>query len=1128
MPISRSASPIFESSRACREQQVCRATGPGLTDAFSIFAAARDATDATALAIGEQRLSFGQIAERVRERLCSLNLDASDGGAYPLTGSNTLETLVTLYALLEARVPALLLHPRQTEAERAAVVDAARRAGSIVPTDAAAVIYTSGTTGEPRGAVLTRAALLASAQASAANLGWQEDDCWLLAMPIARVGGLSILTRCLSARRCVALAPAFDARLLPRWIAQQRVTLVSLVPTMLTQCLEANPDWTPPPRLRAILLGGAEASARLLRRAQERRLPIVITYGCTETCSQVASTPYEKRYEAAKCGAGRPLHGAQLRVADGRIEVRGPMLMAGYLGEPALDSQAWFDTGDLGEIDASGYLHVHARRTDLIVSGGENVYPAEVERVLESCAGVAAAGVFGLPDETWGQTVAAALVADAVAPSEQALGDHIVERLAPHKRPRKFCFVPALPQTNAGKLDRQALVAMAGALRPLRPLRGKEPAMHAPTTAPFGSWKSPITAQQVAAGTRPLSAPQIDGGQVYWLEGLAAQGGRVAVVRAGPDGTSAIMTPAPFNVRSRVHEYGGGALLVAGGTLYFSNFADNLVYRQHGESAPEALTGNSLHRHADFMLDTRRQRLVAVREDHSQTGQEARNSLVAIGLEGGERELAGGFDFYAAPRLAPDGRQLAWLCWNHPLMPWEGTELWLADVAADGGLARARRIAGGPDESLCEPLWSRRGELFVVSDRSGWWNLYRVADETLLALCTMQAEFGRPLWVFGQAMFGFTGDDEIVATFIKQGMSKLLRIDLSGGTQHTIDTPFTDLDELRAGPGFVVAVAGSPTAAQQVVRIDATSGAHQVLARSLDELPEAGDLSLPERISYPSRGGRVAHAFFYPPRNRDFVAPTGELPPLIVMSHGGPTSMASSTLRLSVQYWTSRGFALLDVNYGGSSGFGRAYRNLLKGQWGVVDVDDCVAGAVHLADSDRVDGERMAIRGGSAGGFTTLCALAFHRVFKAGASYYGVSDLKALDEDTHKFESRYNTWLVAPPPERERLYAERSPALHADRLSCPVIFFQGLDDKVVLPAQSELMVEALKARGIPVAYLAFEGEGHGFRRKETIQRTLEAEASFYAQVFGFALADAVEGVANQGEARPVFAFAKKC
>ncbi len=436
------------------------------SDALSIFAAARDAGDATALRIGEQSLSFAQLARHVAVRLAELDLRGTT--LYPLIGSNTLETLVTLYALLETRTAALLLHPRHTESERGAVLDAARDAGGSSDPDVAAVIYTSGTSGAPRGVVLTRSALRSSAEASAANLGWEDNDCWLLAMPLARVGGLSIVTRCLAARRAVALAPAFDARLLPDWIAQQRVTLISLVPTMLAKCLAEHPGWTPPSHLRAILLGGAAASPRLLAQAAQRGLPIVITYGCTETCSQVVTTPYLRRYAAASCGAGQALEGVQLRVAGGRIEVRGAMLMSGYLGEPALERDAWFDTGDLGEIDDQGWLHVHARRTDLIVSGGENIYPAEVERVLEICAGVVAAGVFGVADEIWGQTIAAALVVAADAPPDQAIIDHMVAHLAAYKRPRQVCVVPALPHTGAGKLDRQALRDMTAALRPLR------------------------------------------------------------------------------------------------------------------------------------------------------------------------------------------------------------------------------------------------------------------------------------------------------------------------------------------------------------------------------------------------------------------------------------------------------------------------------------------------------------------------------------------------------------------------------------------------------------------------------------------------------------------------------------
>jgi dipeptidyl aminopeptidase/acylaminoacyl peptidase len=628
--------------------------------------------------------------------------------------------------------------------------------------------------------------------------------------------------------------------------------------------------------------------------------------------------------------------------------------------------------------------------------------------------------------------------------------------------------------------------------------------------AAYGTWPSPITAHVVAAGTRPLSAPRIDGPHVCWLEGLAAEGGRVAAVRAAPGEPPVRLTPAPFNVRSRVHEYGGGAWIVVDGVAWFSNFADNLVYRQGSGGDIEPLTSHPRQRHADFEMDARRRRLIAVREDHGAAGAEPRNLLVALPLDGGDgHELVAGADFYAAPRLSPDGSTLAWLCWNHPQMPFVGTELWLADVDVDGRVQRARRIAGSATESLCQPRWSPDGRLHVVSDRSGYWNLYRVDADELHPVCAMAAEFGRAQWVFAQSQYGFHGAHEIIASCIDQGVGRLLRIDLESGRWREIATEFTDFDELRVGPGFVVAVAGSPARPHAVVRIDLDSGAHHVLATSVDDLPDAAYLPAPESLVVPSFDGRVTHAFFYAPANPAHAGPAGERPPLIVTSHGGPTSMSSNSLRLAVRYWTSRGFAVVDVNYGGSTGFGRAYMDALQGQWGVVDVQDCVAVARYLAEQGRVDRKRMAIRGASASGFTTLCALAFHDVFKAGASHFGVSDLAALDADTHKFESRYTAYLVAPPPERDRLYRERSPLAHADRLSCPMIFFQGLDDKVVLPAQSEVMVRALKERGIPVTYLAFEGEGHGFRRLETIRRTLEAELSFYGQVFGFSPADDV-------------------
>jgi dipeptidyl aminopeptidase/acylaminoacyl peptidase len=638
--------------------------------------------------------------------------------------------------------------------------------------------------------------------------------------------------------------------------------------------------------------------------------------------------------------------------------------------------------------------------------------------------------------------------------------------------------------------------------------------MSRPTTAPFGTWKSPLTAERVAAGAKPLSAPRIAGASLVWLEGLPAEGGRVAAMRLLANGQRETITPAPFNVRTRVHEYGGGALAVQGDTLYFSNFADNLVYAQAPGGTPRPLTENKLQRHADFELDASRGRLIAVREDHSAGGHEPSTSLVALPLDPLQpaTTLVSGSDFYAAPRLSPDGKQLAWITWSHPRMPWNGTELWLAEVDAQGRLVNRRPVAGGETESLCQPAWSPAGELFVVSDRTGWWNLYRVRGGELAPLHPMQAEFGQPMWIFGQSLYAFTGPQEMVAACFEGAVSRLFRIDLRSGVASPIATPLTDIKEVRGGLGFVLVHAGAADRPEQIVRIIVETGSHEVVAQAIAQLPDARYLSRPQSIDYPSGKDRIAHGFFYPPANADFRAPEGELPPLVVTSHGGPTSMSTNSLKLSVQYWTSRGFAVLDVNYGGSTGYGRAYMELLKGQWGIVDVEDCVAGARWVAQRGFVDGDRMAIRGGSASGFTTLCALTFHRVFKAGASHFGVSDLAGLDADTHKFESRYTSDLVAPPPQREQLYRERSPILHTDKLSCPMIFFQGLDDKVVPPAQSESMVQALRSRGIPVAYLAFEGEGHGFRRQENIRRSLEAELLFYAQVFGFEPADAIEPI----------------
>jgi len=630
--------------------------------------------------------------------------------------------------------------------------------------------------------------------------------------------------------------------------------------------------------------------------------------------------------------------------------------------------------------------------------------------------------------------------------------------------------------------------------------------------APFGAWPSPISAEMVAAGATPLSSVVLDGTNIYWLAGRAAEAGRTTMMRRSGMAAADEVTPLPFNVRSRVHEYGGGAYAVAGGQVVFSHHADNRLYRIAPGGAAEAFTSPGRQRFADFVFDSARARLIAVREQHPEDeGSHAQpvNTICAVGFDGGERVLVMGHDFYSSPRLSPDGGRLAWLSWDHPRMPWQGTELWVADVAADGRLGTPARVAGGPQESICQPEWSPAGVLHFVSDRSGWWNLYCLREDAsgagaIEALCPMAAEFATPHWTFGNSLYGFGAGGEIIASYIEQGVSKLARLRPGCTAPEAIATPYQEIREMRVGEGYVVVLAGSPSIATEIARIDLATGEREVLERSIADLPDLGYLSIPESISYPSANGRTAYAFFYPPVNRDMHAPAGEKPPVIVISHGGPTGMAASTLNLKTQYWTSRGFGVLDVNYGGSTGFGRAFRDALKGQWGVVDVEDCIAGARHLVAQGLADGERLIIRGSSAGGLTTLCALTFHDVFKLGASYYGVSDLKGLDDDSHKFESHYNEYLIAPKAQAAAVYAERSPINHTDRLSRPMIFFQGLDDKVVPPQQSVAMVEALRKRGIPVEYVELEGEGHGFRKADSVVRTLQAELAFYQRMFGMA------------------------
>jgi dipeptidyl aminopeptidase/acylaminoacyl peptidase len=637
--------------------------------------------------------------------------------------------------------------------------------------------------------------------------------------------------------------------------------------------------------------------------------------------------------------------------------------------------------------------------------------------------------------------------------------------------------------------------------------------MPEPKVAPYGSWKSPITSDLIVSETVRLWQIALDGQDVYWVEARPTDGGRYVIVRQSPDGRTTDVTSLPFNTRTRVHEYGGGAFVVFEGAVYFSNFADQRLYRKDPDTEPRPITPEASLRYADGVID-RSGRMICVREDHTVPEREAVNTIVSLDLEGDEggQVLVSGNDFYSSPRLSPDGSRLAWLTWNHPNMPWDGTELWVGELRADGSMGQAELVAGGEDESIFQPEWSPDGVLYFVSDRTGWWNLYRQRNGWVEPLVKMEAEFGMPQWVFGLSSYAFESAERIICAYNQRGTWRLASLDTTTCELNPIETPYSEIDYVRAAPGRAVFLAGSPTEPTSIVQLHLATRQFEVLRRSSEIEIDAGYTSIPREIKFPTEHGLTAHAFFYAPKNRDYEALPGERPPLLVIIHGGPTGATSSTLSLGIQYWTSRGMAVLDVNYGGSTGYGREYRQRLEGQWGIVDVDDCVNGARYLVERGEVDENRLIIRGGSAGGYTTLSALTFRDIFKAGASYFGVSDLESLAKDTHKFESRYLDRLVGPYPERRDLYRERSPIHFTHRLSCPMILFQGLEDKVVPPDQAETMFEAVRAKGLPVAYLPFEGEQHGFRRAENIKRALDAELYFYSRAFSFELADPVEPV----------------
>ena len=647
------------------------------------------------------------------------------------------------------------------------------------------------------------------------------------------------------------------------------------------------------------------------------------------------------------------------------------------------------------------------------------------------------------------------------------------------------------------------------------------------TVARYGTWKSPLTAARVTAGALRFDHLVLDGDDLYWLEGRASEGGRNVIVRREPDGRTTDITPSGFNARSRVHEYGGASYTVRGGVVYFSNFADQRLYRQAPGATPVPLTAEGYY-YADCRVDVPRSRLVCVREDHSKPGEPV-NTIVAVPIPGAgapegsprthssaDRVLVSGADFYSDPILSPDGSRFAWLQWHHPNMPWDGTELWTADVKADGTLAAPQLAAGGKSESIFQPEWSPDGALFFVSDRTGWWNLYRIAraasgPATAEAIYPMPAEFGKPQWTFSQTTFAFLTANRLALTYTVDGRWKMALLETDPRRFEPIALRLEPTGGVVATTREVFFIGGSPTHPAAVARMSIAAAEAEVIRSSTADRVDPEWISAAEPVTFDS-SGKPVHAFYYAPKNPEFEAPPDERPPLLVLSHGGPTGASEDVLDEEVQFWTSRGFAVLDVNYGGSTGYGRDYRERLNGQWGIVDVADSVNGARFMAAGGKADPARLIIRGGSAGGYTTLAALTFHDTFKAGASYYGISDVEALAKDTHKFESRYLDSLIGPYPAAKELYRQRSPIHFTDRLSCALILFQGLEDKVVPPNQSEMMAAAVRKKGLPVAYVTFEGEQHGFRKAENIVRSLEAELFFYGAVFGFAPADRIEAV----------------
>lgn len=620
-------------------------------------------------------------------------------------------------------------------------------------------------------------------------------------------------------------------------------------------------------------------------------------------------------------------------------------------------------------------------------------------------------------------------------------------------------------------------------------------------TLGYGAWPSPISPSALAESSRPLSDVSVVGNEIWWVEGRPVEGGRNALMKAGLDGDVSEVSPDDWSVRTTVHEYGGAPWVSTSMGPVVSRYDDQRLWLLIDSGDPIPVTPvpgiERGLRYADAVPHPNGKWLFAVRETHRDDGEPV-NDLVRVNLDGsGVESVVSGADFYAAPRISPDGAELTWVTWNHPSMPWDSTTLQVAELDDQGNALKARTVAGGADVSVEQPKWGDDGSLYWVSDHTGWWNLVKDGFE----LYPDEHDWGHPAWVFGLSTYAIRRDGSVVAGWMEEGISRLGVID--SGELREVATSFTYINDVSLyDDQHIAARVAAPAMAAAVVLIDVESGAATTIRSSADRDPDPGLASVPEPISFPSEGGRTAHSIFYSPANPDFVGPDEDLPPLVVMSHGGPTSMAAPVWSPGVAFWTSRGFGVVEVNYGGSTGYGREYRSLLNGRWGIVDLDDCIAAARFLASAGRVDGDRLIIRGGSAGGYTTLCALTFRDDFACGASYFGVGDLGALATDTHKFESRYLDSMVGPWPEARPVYEERSPVFHTEKLHTPMILFQGADDRVVPPAQAEAMVRALVERGVKHEYHVYEGEGHGFRQADNIAHAAEAEYRFYCEVLG--------------------------